>query len=66
MIGIVVSPAAYATIGTALPGGVGIKPERALNGDYLVWLEPAVVDRIAGLREPGESYSDVIVRLAAG
>ena len=65
-MGIVISPAAYAAVATALGGSVGVKPERAPNGDYLVWLEPAVVDRIAALRGPGESYSDVIIRLAAG
>ena len=53
MIGIVVSPAAYATIGTALPGGVGIKPERALNGDYLVWLEPGC--QSASKSDPGSA-----------
>ena len=33
MIGIVVSPAAYAAIGTDLTG-VDVERERALNGDY--------------------------------
>jgi hypothetical protein len=28
-----------------------------------VWLEPRVVDRLRYLRGPGESYSDVILRL---
>jgi hypothetical protein len=65
MMGIAIGPAAYAVIAT-LPGSPGVEPERTPNGDYFVWLEPAVVDRIAALRGPGESYSDVIVRLAAG
>ena len=34
------------------------------NGDRLIWLDPAVVDRLRSLRGPGESFSDVI--LAAG
>jgi predicted CopG family antitoxin len=29
-----------------------------------VWLELRVVDRLKAMREPGESYSDVILRLA--
>jgi hypothetical protein len=31
----------------------------------LIWLEPNVVDRLRALRGRGESYSDVILRLAA-
>lgn len=32
----------------------------------LIWLEPNVVDQLAAMRGPRETYSDVIVRLAAG
>jgi len=32
----------------------------------LIWLPRAVVDKLAALRGPGESYSDVILRMAAG
>jgi hypothetical protein len=35
------------------------------NGEPLVWLERTVVNRLLALRGPGESYSDVILRLAA-
>jgi predicted CopG family antitoxin len=28
-----------------------------------VWLETAVADKLAAMRGPGESYSDVILRL---
>ena len=28
------------------------------------WLEAAMVDRLGAMRGPGESYSDVILRLA--
>jgi hypothetical protein len=34
------------------------------RGERLIWLEPNVVNRLA-MRGPGESYSDVILRLAA-
>ena len=47
-----------------LPSSVGFEQNRAPNGDFYVWLEPRYVDRLAALRVPGESYSDVIVRLA--
>ena len=29
-----------------------------------IWLETSVVDRLKSYRGPGESYSDVIMRLA--
>ena len=35
------------------------------QGEKLIWLDRAVVDRLRSLRGPGESYSDVILRLAA-
>ncbi len=66
MIRISISPAAYAAIAPTLPGGVGVEAQRARNGDYFVWLDPAVVNRLAAMRGPGESYSDFIIRLAKG
>jgi hypothetical protein len=30
-----------------------------------VWLDEVWIDRLAALRGPGESYSDVILRIAA-
>jgi hypothetical protein len=40
--------------------------ENATNekGERLIWLDRAVVDRLRAIRGPGESYSDVILRLA--
>jgi hypothetical protein len=49
-----------------LPGNVGVERERAENGDIYIWLEPSVVAKLKEMRGPGESYSDVIVRLAKG
>jgi hypothetical protein len=51
-------------IAATLPGNVGVEPQRAPNGDYFIWLDRAVVNRLAAMRGPGESYSDVILRLA--
>jgi hypothetical protein len=31
----------------------------------MIWLEPSTVDRLRAMRGPGESYSDVILRLPA-
>jgi len=36
------------------------------KGERYIWLPRAVVDRLRSLRAPGESYSDVILRLAKG
>ena len=42
--------------------------ENAVNerGERLIWLAPNVVNRLKAMRGPGESYSDVILRLAKG
>jgi hypothetical protein len=47
----------------APPGDVGVERERAENGAVFLWLDPGVVNRLKALREPGESYRDVILRL---
>ena len=45
-------------------GSVGYEAEVGANGERLIWLPAAVVDRLTALRRPGESYSDVILRLS--
>ena len=65
MIRLAISPAAYRAIAATLASSVG-EPQRAPNGDYFIWLDRAVVNRLAAMRGPGESYSDVILRLAKG
>jgi hypothetical protein len=67
VIRIAISTEAYAAIASILPPGTNVGPlERAPNGQYRVWLPRAVVDRLARMRGPRESYSEVILRLAAG
>jgi hypothetical protein len=34
------------------------------QGDVVIWLDQAMLDRLEAMREPGDSYSDVIMRLA--
>jgi hypothetical protein len=34
------------------------------QGEKLIWLDRAVIDRLRAMRGPSESYSDTIVRLA--
>jgi hypothetical protein len=66
MIRIAITPAAYAAIAATLVlGTVAVEPERAQDGSVHIWLDPGVVARLKAARGPGESYSDVILRLAA-
>jgi len=64
LIRISITPAAFEAIAATLPlGSVGYESKVDTMGERLVWLEAAVVDRLTALRGPGESYSDVILRL---
>ena len=52
-------------IARTLPlGSVGYENKVKERGERLIWLDRAVVDRLRSLRGAGESYSDVILRLA--
>jgi hypothetical protein len=67
MIRIAISQAAFDAIASTLPlGSVGYEAEVGANGERLIWLAPNMIDRLHALRGPGESYSDVILRLAGG
>ena len=63
MIRLTITPAAYAAIIATDPMS-GLRQSCAPNGEFYVWLEPKYVDRLRAMRKPGESYSDVILRLA--
>jgi hypothetical protein len=66
MVRIAISQAAFDAIAKTLPlGSVGYENAANEKGERLIWLDPSVVDRLRSLRGPGESYSDVILRLAA-
>jgi hypothetical protein len=45
-------------------GSVGFEREPGTDGERQIWLEPRFVDHLRVMRGPGESYSDVILRLA--
>jgi hypothetical protein len=56
---------AFEAIVATLPlGSVGYEPEVNSKGERRVWIEAAVADRLTAMRRRGESYSDVILRLA--
>jgi hypothetical protein len=64
MIGIPVTAAAYEAIKQSVPGQRGSPPLRGDDGLIRIWLDCKFVDRLGQMRAPGESYSDVIIRLA--
>jgi hypothetical protein len=66
MIRIAITQAAFEAIARTLPlGNVGYENKTNEEGNRLIWLDRAVVDRLRAMRGPGESYSDVILRIAA-
>jgi hypothetical protein len=66
MIRISITAAAFEAIAATLPGTVLFEREPDAKGERQIWLEPRFVDRLHAMRGPGESYSDVILRLAEG
>jgi hypothetical protein len=67
MIGITITAEAYAAIKATLPADTQTWPTSPPGlGDVVIWLDQATVDRLGALRGPGESYSDVILRVAEG
>jgi len=66
MIRIAICQAAFDAIARTMPfGSVNFGAGVDANGERYIWLPRAVVDRLRSLRGPGESFSDVILRLAA-
>ena len=64
MIKIAITEAAFEALARTLPLGT-VAFEQNLNpqGQRYVWLEPNTVNRLKAMRGPGESYSDVIIKL---
>jgi hypothetical protein len=66
MVRIAITQAAFDAIAKTLPlGSVGYENATNEKGERLIWLDRAVAARLRSLRGPSESYSDVILRLAA-
>jgi hypothetical protein len=65
MIRIAISQAAFDAIAATLPLG-SVAYENAVDegGLRYIWLEARWLDRLKSYRGPGETYSDVILRLA--
>jgi hypothetical protein len=66
MVRILVTEEAFEAIKATLPlGTVAFEPQ-ITKGLRSIWVEPAVVDRLTRLRGPGDTFSQVIMRLATG
>jgi hypothetical protein len=64
MIRIAISQTAFEAIARSLPlGNVSFENKTNEQGQRLIWLDRAMVDRLRAMRGPGESYSDVILPL---
>jgi hypothetical protein len=65
MVRIAITQVAFEAIASTLPlGSVGY--ENAVNekGERLIWVERRMLYKLNSYRRAGESYSDVILRLA--
>jgi hypothetical protein len=64
MTRIAITAEAFEAIKATLPlGSVGFETEPDAKGECYVWLEEGWVNKVSALRRPGESYSDIILRL---
>jgi hypothetical protein len=66
VIRVAITQAAFDAIAATLPlGSVAYEHAVEEGGLRYIWLEARWLDRLKSYRGPGESYSDVILRLAA-
>jgi hypothetical protein len=65
MIRIAITPAAFDAIARTLPfGSVGYENASNEKGERLIWLPHGAIAELKAMRGSGESFSDVILRLA--
>ena len=64
MVKIPITEEAYEALKATTPGIDQAPTSKGSDGQLEIWLDRAVVDRLRDLIEPGEGYSDVILRLA--
>jgi len=63
MIRVALTDATYDAIASTLPKGAARWPMQRDRGQCFIQVEAAVVGRMRAMRRPGESYSQVILRL---
>jgi len=66
MVTIAITPEAFAIIVATLPDGYKAELSSDGNGGFMITLPNGILDRLEVPRGPGESYSDVIIRVARG
>lgn len=63
-IRVALTDAAYDAIASTLPKGAARRwPMQRDRGQCFIQVEAAVIDRMRAMRRPGESYSEIILRL---
>jgi hypothetical protein len=66
MTRIIITEEAFEAIKAMLPvGSVAYEPEVNAEGQREIWLDGSAMSRLTSERRPGETFSDVILRLAA-
>jgi hypothetical protein len=65
MISISITDEAYEALKARNPGIDQDQTSRGLNGQLRIWVYRTFLDQLLEVRRPGESYSDVILRMAA-
>ena len=63
MIRVALTDAVYDVIVSTLPKGAARWPMQRDRGQCFIQVEAAIIDRMRAMRRPGESYSEVILRL---
>jgi hypothetical protein len=64
MIRIEISAAAYAAIMDGVPEHRRLPAQESPSGGFYLWLDKVTLNQLKAAREPGESFSDAILRLA--
>jgi predicted CopG family antitoxin len=64
MISIPITEEAYEALKATIPRIDHAATSKGRNGKMRIWLDRKIVDRLLHLRGPGESHSDVILRMA--
>ena len=65
MISIPITEEAYEALKARIPQ-IDQASSKSRNGRIRIWLDRKFVDQLLALRGPGETYSDVILRLTKG
>jgi hypothetical protein len=65
MISIPITEEAHEALKARIPRIDQAPMSKGRNGKIRIWVDRKIVDRLLELRGPGESYSDVILRVAA-